>query len=232
MQTTVLRFGWRHGLRFTVLLLVLLGVAGCGPSNYEKAVSSNNLKQLALGIHAYRDAVGSLPPVTGKVPGPPGQIPSGLSWRFHILPYIEQNNVYQLALFTKPPNEAEPWNRPDLLGIRIQTLAPPISGQRDPEKSFYRVFVGGALFSGKDEDRGFPPQVDLGNTILIVEAGEAVPWTKPEELVYDPDKPLPPLGGLFPDGFFAAFADASVRFIPRNTDEKTIRAMITGKKAE
>src|SRR5262249_7841979 len=33
------------------------------------------------------------------------------------------------------------------------------------------------------------------NTILIVEAGSAVPWTKPEELILEPDLPLPPLGG-------------------------------------
>jgi hypothetical protein len=38
---------------------------------------------------------------------------------------------------------------------------------------------------------------------------------------------LPKLGGLFPDGFYAAFFDGNVRFIPRGTDEKLIRAMIT-----
>ena len=37
------------------------------------------------------------------------------------------------------------------------------------------------------------------NTILVVEAGEAVPWTKPADLAYDPDGPLPPPGGVFSD---------------------------------
>ena len=32
------------------------------------------------------------------------------------------------------------------------------------------------------------------NTITVVEAAEAVPWTKPDDLVYDPAAPLPPLG--------------------------------------
>jgi len=67
----------------------------------------------------------------------------------------------------------------------------------------------------------------LSATILIVEAAEPVPWPKPEELPYDPKKPLPKLGGLFSDGFYAAFADGKVRFIRRDTDEKLIRAMIT-----
>src|SRR5262249_598312 len=35
------------------------------------------------------------------------------------------------------------------------------------------------------------------NTILVAEAGEAIPWSKPGDLRYDPNGPLPKLGGLF-----------------------------------
>jgi hypothetical protein len=63
---------------------------------------------------------------------------------------------------------------------------------------------------------------------LICGACDAtVPGPKPEELAYDPNKPLPKLDGLFPDGFYAAFADGKVRFIKNGTDEKLIRAWIT-----
>jgi prepilin-type processing-associated H-X9-DG protein len=54
-----------------------------------------------------------------------------------------------------------------------------------------------------------------------------VPWTRPDDLPYAPDQPLPKLGGLFPNGFNAAFADGSVRFINRDTDEAVLRALIT-----
>src|SRR5262245_54456140 len=54
--------------------------------------------------------------------------------------------------------------------------------------------------------------------------GTAVPWTKPEDLPYDPDKSLPALGGVFKDGAAAAFADGSVKFLTRDVDEETIRA--------
>ena len=64
-------------------------------------------------------------------------------------------------------------------------------------------------------------------TFLVVEADEPVPWTKPEDLFYEPGKPLPRLGGLFRDGFNCVLADTSVRFIPRQTKEETIRALIT-----
>jgi hypothetical protein len=64
-------------------------------------------------------------------------------------------------------------------------------------------------------------------TILVVEASEAVPWTKPDELIYDPNHPLPPLGSHFGDYFPVLFGDASVRFLPRRIREETLRALIT-----
>ena len=65
------------------------------------------------------------------------------------------------------------------------------------------------------------------NTILVVEAAQAVPWTKPDELVYDPQKPLPPLGGHFPAVFAVGMADGSVHFIKQGIKESTLRALIT-----
>src|SRR5262249_10240607 len=80
----------------------------------------------------------------------------------------------------------------------------------------------------------------VSNTFLIVDAGCPVPWTKPEDLVYSADEPLPPLGGVVTGrskfkgsgtirskGFYAALADGSVLFVPDTTSEATIRAAIT-----
>src|SRR5262249_55509858 len=66
------------------------------------------------------------------------------------------------------------------------------------------------------------------NTLLAVEAGEAVPWSKPEDIAFVPDQAIPPLGGLFPNGFNAAFCDGSVRFISRNVDPKVLQNLIIG----
>jgi hypothetical protein len=65
------------------------------------------------------------------------------------------------------------------------------------------------------------------NTIFIAEAARAVPWTKPEDLPYAPDQPLPPLGGLLWGGYFVAFGDGSVRRLYREPSEATLRALIT-----
>ena len=76
--------------------------------------------------------------------------------------------------------------------------------------------------------------------MLVVEAAEAVPWTKPDDLAYAPDRPLPRLGlGLTKPvkflgrelrrkpGFNAAFADGSTRLLDAGTDEATLRALVT-----
>jgi len=63
--------------------------------------SQNNLKQMSLGLHTAQDAHKRLPPAEGFFP----QI-SGQSWGtpakhgtvfHHILPYIEQGNVYKIT---------------------------------------------------------------------------------------------------------------------------------------
>jgi hypothetical protein len=63
---------------------------------------------------------------------------------------------------------------------------------------------------------------------MIVEAGEPVIWTKPDDLAYDPKKPLPRLGRLSDKGFHAAFTFLGdrVQFIPRSTPEKELRSLI------
>jgi len=68
----------------------------------------------------------------------------------------------------------------------------------------------------------------MSKTLLVVEAAEPVPWTKPEDLPYSPDQPLPKLGGLFiKKGFRVMMADGGTRWLPDDIDEKTIRAMNT-----
>jgi hypothetical protein len=91
------------------------------------------------------------------------------------------------------------------------------------------VFIGpGAAFEGREGKSlktDFPD--GASNTLLIVEAGQPVPRTKPDELLYDPKGPLPELKGVFQDSFRAAFADGHVRQIPYVVDEWTLRALIT-----
>jgi hypothetical protein len=194
-----------------------------------------SLQQLTWTLLNFADNYKSLlPPADGTKTKEAPEL-EGLSWRAHLLRYmdvggnpIRLGELAELAEKGKRP-AAEPWNRPDLLKLSVVPFRPPVEGKtKAPGDTFYRVFIGG----GAAFEPGKRVSVDdfpdgLGNTILVVEVGEAVPWTKPAELEYSPDKPLPKLGGLFPDGFYAAFADGKIRVISKDTDEKELRAMIT-----
>jgi len=55
---------------------------------------SNNLKQLALGLHNHHDAIGTLPP-GGMYFGSCCTPPTWTNWAIETLPYIEQDNLYK-----------------------------------------------------------------------------------------------------------------------------------------
>jgi hypothetical protein len=67
------------------------------------------------------------------------------------------------------------------------------------------------------------------NTILVIEAGEAVEWTKPEDLDASPGKPFPPVGGYQPDApvVMVLMADGSVRSVKKTLPESQWRPAIT-----
>ena len=95
-----------------------------------------------------------------------------------------------------------------------------------PGYTYYRVFVGnGAAFEADRGVRMNEFKDSTGETILVVEAATAVPWTKPEELPYDPNGPLPPFGGHFGHyrrSFLVLFADGSERTVRQDVSERTL----------
>jgi prepilin-type processing-associated H-X9-DG protein len=55
----------------------------------------NNLKQVGLAEHSAHDAYGSLPPGLGYYPGRAGYG----TYHFHLLPFLEQNALYQQSAY-------------------------------------------------------------------------------------------------------------------------------------
>jgi RNA polymerase sigma factor (sigma-70 family) len=149
-----------------------------------------------------------------------------LSWRVAILPFLGEDNLY------KQFKLGEPWDGPHnkrLLEKMPKVYAPPGVKTREPYATFYQVFVGGGAIFEKHQRARFPESIPDGtsNTILIAEAGTAVPWTKPEDMHYAPDEPLPELGGLFPKVFNVAMADGAARALLKQADPDVLRAAIT-----
>jgi hypothetical protein len=184
----------------------------------------NNLKQVTLAMHNYAgDNGGRLPPaaVYSKDGRPL------LSWRVLLLPYIECETLYREFHLD------EPWDSPHnlrLLPRMPKTYYPPagpIDGQ--PTRTHLQIFVGkGTAFERTDGVDFVNDFLDgSSNTILVVEAAQAVRWTKPEDLHYDPDRPLPLLGVLSPESFNVGMADCSARTVSRKVSERTLRNAIT-----
>jgi hypothetical protein len=180
----------------------------------------NNLKQMALAMHIYHDVHKSFPAAAicdnnGK---------PLLSWRVAILPYIEQDNLYKQFKLDEPWDSEH--NR-KLIPLMPPTYAIPGALPKAGE-THYRVFVGGGALFDLDKQVKIPQITDgTSNTILITETTDSVTWTKPEDVNYDAQKPLPKLGGFFAGGFNIALADGSVRFVSHSIMEATLRAAIT-----
>jgi type II secretory pathway pseudopilin PulG len=71
----------------------------------NRASSQNNIHQQLIAVHAFHDTVGYLPN-TGQtnVFGQPGVVDSG-SWCYQILPYLEQDNLYQVNWAKAPASQ-------------------------------------------------------------------------------------------------------------------------------
>ncbi len=98
----------------------------------------------------------------------------------------------------------------------------------DDGKTAIMVFTGrGAAFDAGRNLQLMEVRDGVANTILCVEAGpdKAVPWTKPEDLPFDPARPSAALGEVSAGGFLAAFFDGHVEQL--KVDDKTLKALIT-----
>lgn len=156
------------------------------------------------------------------------------SWRVLLLPYIEQQDLY------KQFHLDEPWDSPHNIRLleRMPAMYAPPPGKKSRLPAYHtvcHVFVGkGTPFEEgidvKLNEKDFPD--GMSNTILLVEAGPPVPWTKPEELPYDPDGPLPRLDPLFHDRIRVSLMAGSTRHLSKNISETALRAAITRNSGE
>ena len=190
----------------------------------SRAQGTNNLKQLGLAIHNYANTM------KGQSPAHANYSKDGkplLSWRVLILPYIEGQDLYRQFHLNEPWDSEH--NKKLLAKMPKVYTSPEDEDTIKKHVTHYQGFMGkGAFFEGKQGLR-FPAEFTDGtsNTIMFVEAAKAVPWTKPEDVSYDPDQPLPKLGLPGAGVFLAAMCDGSVRAISHKITEKTLRSAIT-----
>jgi hypothetical protein len=194
----------------------------------RRTESANNLKQIALAMHGYHDVFQGFPTPyivdSREKDGKPL-----LSWRVAILPYIGHDDLYRQFHLNESWDSEH--NRKLIAKMPSIYAAPGIS-TREPGMTCYQVFVGpGTAFEplNKGPANIRIPKISDGttNTLLLVEGETPVIWTSPEDLPFDPQGKPPRIGGLFTDGVSAVFCDGSVRFLRKDIDDASLRALIT-----
>jgi len=84
------------------IIAILIGLLVPAVQKVREAAArsqcGNNLRQLGLASHNMHDQLGKLPPMVGYQANSSGAAPASLGrgpWTYHLLPYIEQDNLYK-----------------------------------------------------------------------------------------------------------------------------------------
>jgi hypothetical protein len=151
-------------------------------------------------------------PLLARMPAeyaPPGERLPPDDFATHYLVFDGPEAVFYRG--ARPEWLDDPLNQARISGMQVHP-------QRPGENAVY-AFGKWSTFASIVDGAAF--------TILLVEADDRVPWTKPQDVSYAADQPLPRLGGHYRGDFVVAMADGSVRIVSKRTSEKTIRAAIT-----
>jgi hypothetical protein len=180
--------------------------------------STGNLKQIGLAVHNYASANQDHLPrnVLDKDAKPL------LSWRVLLLPYLDQDGLYRQFKLD------EPWDSPN--NIKLLDKMPVVldSPRVKVKKGFtvYQCFTGNGAILGSEYSIA---NIHDGssNTIWCVESTTAVPWTKPVDIAFDPNKDLPAFGKAFGEKPLALLCDGSTRYLNLKTiSAKTLKNAI------
>jgi hypothetical protein len=189
----------------------------------KEMTAVNDMRRLGLAIANYEATYGWLPGnAIRSADGKPL-----LSWRVAILPYIEQQNLYvQFHL-------DEPWDSEHNKKL-IAKMPPIFSSGNDKlsaqKKTVYLAPVGKNTIFEPDGQKVRIADITDGtsNTIMLVRAADqAAIWTKPDDLNFDPDKPLAGLERPGMNYFLALMGDGSTKLISNNLPAKSLAAAFT-----
>ncbi len=200
----------------------------------------NQLKSIALGMHNYHDVFNMFPVAFGTdrfgADGKPD-----LSWRVHLLPWLEMSPLYEQFHLD------ESWDSPHNIQLlpKMPQIFRSLGDAADSSTTRFQVFTGTeALFENKATSTHQGPKLlgpnyremtdGTSNTILVVEADQsrAVPWTKSDDLEFDPNDPLGTMGFSGDETLTFALADGSVRSLNAGEVQSILKALITPRGGE
>jgi Protein of unknown function (DUF1559) len=201
----------------------------------EAEQSRANLTQIGTAVQKYEAANGTFPNNSYESGGK-GTRPL-LSWRVHILPFLGEDALY------KEFKLDEPWDSPNnkkLLARMPRVYGSPQSKPAPGDgKTYYRGFSApGGMFEKSPRPGDPAPRIKItdvtdgtSNTILVMDSGEAVEWTRPDDLDFSPGRPRPALGGAYPNYplVMVLMADGTVHQLNRAVPDDVLRLLIDRK---
>lgn len=228
-NTALVRPLLKYGALALVIGVLILALLIPAPRSAREAARRNqcltNLKRIGLALERYEEAHGNLPPAyTQDADGNRLH-----SWRTLLLPYLEQQALYETI------NLQEPWNHPANAKAR-ETLVEAYVCPSSPDvltNTNYLAVIGPdhAFFDAKprkkaDVTDGTSRTVALVDVDTTREPG--VHWMSPHDtdldtiLAYNSESSM-----NHPGMFYALFLDGHVAAISTDTDQETRRAMLT-----
>ena len=219
--------GGNLGASVPVVTALALPAVAAAREAARRAAGMNQLKQIALAMHNFHDARKAFPAgYSADEDGKPL-----LSWRVHILPFIEQADLYREFHLD------EPWDSPHNKKLieRMPTLYRAPGSKSKPGMTNYLGVAGAdGIFvrpqPGKNVGTSMRDITDgTSDTIMTIEVPDksAVIWTRPGDFTPDKEDPTKGLVGLHPNVFSVGLTDGSVRSVSKDIDAALLHALFT-----
>lgn len=166
-----------------VLTALLLPAVRTARPAARRMQCSNNLKMIGLALINYHERYGRLPPAYTT----DDQGNRLHSWRTLVLPFLEENALYEKIDLSKP------WNDPTNAEVFATRMPPmfhcpgfePSSKSSPVTKTLYQVVVDGeGGFPGADSRKLSDIKDGVANTLLAIEVPmeAAVDWMSPNDI--------------------------------------------------
>jgi hypothetical protein len=187
----------------------------------------NNLKQIGLALHNYESKHGAYPPAyTVDAEGNPLH-----SWRVLILPYMEQQALYDAIDLTKP------WNDPanaTAYNAVVETYRCPSDPTPDDERGGLTNYLTVVTPESVIRTGHSLPHANVAapaRTLLVIDVGPelATHWMSPVDLTEEQLRALDAESGPAHAGkiFLALHADGHARAMPLDSDPDLRSALST-----
>ena len=155
-----------------------------------------------------------------------------LSWRVALLPHLGYQPLYERFHLDEPWDSAH--NRSFLAEMPPELTCPTAAVPRAGQTG-YKVVVGpklgvpGATYRVRLLARAALGEFTDGtsNTILVLETDALVPWTKPDDIRWQPGGAPPQLKSPHSGGTHAILADGQTRFLKGTTQPNILTTLLT-----